>query len=101
MHCIHTEEGGESRKLQQKYPRLWEMFGLSDDLMSADHVKRISPPHIMIVLSPDHKEARDARHVWPAQLRVNFIQQHRSPSVDILCELSFLRLLLTFYLISS
>ena len=40
-------------------------------------------PHIMTVFRPDHKEVRDSRHVWPAMLRVNFIQQHRFPSVYI------------------
>lgn len=49
----------------------------------------------MIAFRPDHKEVRDARHVWPAKLSVNLIQQHRFASVCVLCELSLLRLLST------
>lgn len=79
MRCKHAEEGKSSKLPTEISQTVGDVWTRAHDLMSADHVKRIGGPHIMIVFSPDRKEARDSRHVWPAELRVNFIQQHRFP----------------------
>lgn len=76
--CTNTEEGELKERISQTVGYVWTQ---ADALMSADHVKR---PHIMIVFSADHNEARASRHVWPASLSVNSIQQYRFPSVFIL-----------------
>lgn len=51
--------------MRQKYHRLRQMFGLWLMIYCLQITSSELAVHIMTVLVSDHKEAPDARHVWP------------------------------------
>lgn len=94
MHCTHTR--GSHVNSNRNIPDCGRCLDSGWWFNVCRSCQANSRPHIMIVFSPDHKEVRDARHVWPAKLRVSFIQQHRFPSAYILYELSLPKLFWPF-----